>query len=548
LDQVLLVMTIGEEVSLMGAPVVQLSAFAEEVGENASRSAGAELAASLPESLDGLSDDELLAAAADARRVTSWAQARELAAVAELHRRRLEAEEDGDADYRILDAHESTIQETSAALAITTESAARLIDLGERLNGILTGTCHALETGHIDKSKALVLDELTHGLDPELVGRIEATVLPTADQRTTGQLRRRIRTLIKRLAPEQLKTRKREAVQDRRLEVWDDEYSGTSGLSVFGLDPVRAHGTFNRITAAAHGIKAEGDPRGLHQLRADLAQQLLSGHPLPEAIRHARASAHPAEVGQEATRQAARPDAHSGASATSTAGALTTTAGTVSAENNRTSTAAATGIGRALTGPSAKSAAASAEKASPADVSGADASDVASVSAAAIPSGSELASDAIAEVIADMADRELAALRDHLKAAGREHALAFRLARAAHDIHDRLTALRESWCRAHDPHHGRAFYRPSRSLRQAIETRHITCVFPTCNRRSDRCDADHTVPWGQGKSCRCNLAPLCRKHHRLKQTPGWRLIQPWPGLLIWITPSGNWHLILPARE
>ncbi|MFD0855396.1 HNH endonuclease signature motif containing protein, partial [Actinomadura adrarensis] len=144
--------------------------------------------------------------------------------------------------------------------------------------------------------------------------------------------------------------------------------------------------------------------------------------------------------------------------------------------------------------------------------------------------------------------RELSGLRDHLKASGRDHALPFRIARAAHDIHDRLTELRESWCRSHDPEHGRTVYRPTPSLRQAIERRHVACAFPTCNRRSDRCDIDHTVPWGRGKSCRCNLAPLCRKHHRTKQTPGWRLIQPWPGLLIWVTPSGQWHITLPTRE
>ncbi|MFD0856885.1 hypothetical protein ACFQ07_31925, partial [Actinomadura adrarensis] len=133
---------------------------------------------------------------------------------------------------------------------------------------------------------------LTHGLDPEICEQLEARVLPTADRRTTGQLRRRLRDLIKRLAPQQLQARKREAVQDRRLEVWDDEYSGTSNLTVSGLDPVTAHGTFNRITAAARGIKADGDPRSVHQLRADLAQHLLQGHPLPEAIDRAKASVH----------------------------------------------------------------------------------------------------------------------------------------------------------------------------------------------------------------------------------------------------------------
>jgi hypothetical protein len=467
----------------MQGRVLQLSMFAEESDEGSARMSGAECVASLPEDLDGLSDDELLAAAADARRLTSWAQARELAAVAELHRRRARAEE-SDPGPRILDAHASVCQEVSAALAVTPHNAAVLVDLADRLDTTLPGTRQAFEAGRIDRSKALVLAELTEGLDLEVCRHLEATVLPTADRRTTGQLRRRIRDLVKRLAPERLRERKRDAVRGRCLEVWDEEYSGTSTLTVHGLDPAAAHGTFNRITAAAKAIKAEGDPRTLHQLRADLAHQLLHGHVLPEAVHRVQTSAS-ADDGPEAD----------------------------------------TVPGTARTGGTGGGAAADHGM-----------------------SAVDAASDVIAALIADMTDRELTGLRDRLKSAGRSQALPFRVARAVQDVHDRLADLRESWCRAHDPAHGRAAYRPTGSLRRSVEARHATCAFPTCNQRSSRCDLDHTIPWGRGRTCQCNLAPLCRKHHRAKQTPGWRLLQPWPGLLIWVTPSGNWHITLPTRE
>jgi hypothetical protein len=81
-----------------------------------------------------------------------------------------------------------------------------------------------------------------------------------------------------------LQQRKRQAVRDRRLEVWDDEPTGTSNLVLSGLDLVWAHGIANRITAAARTVKTDGDPRTLQQIRADLAQQLLHGHDLPPAI------------------------------------------------------------------------------------------------------------------------------------------------------------------------------------------------------------------------------------------------------------------------
>jgi hypothetical protein len=86
-------------------------------------------------------------------------------------------------------------------------------------------------------------------------------------------------------------------------------------------------------------------------------------------------------------------------------------------------------------------------------------------------------------------------------------------------------------------------YRPSPALRHLIEARHGICVFPGCGRPATQCDLDHTVPHERGgRTCLCNLAPLCRRHHKAKQAPGWRLQQPAPGTLIWTTPSGRCYL------
>jgi hypothetical protein len=41
-----------------------------------------------------------------------------------------------------------------------------------------------------------------------------------------------------------------------------------------------------------------------------------------------------------------------------------------------------------------------------------------------------------------------------------------------------------------------------------------------------------------GRTCECDLAPLCRLHHKIKQASGWRLEQPEPGVLQWTAPSG----------
>jgi hypothetical protein len=90
-------------------------------------------------------------------------------------------------------------------------------------------------------------------------------------------------------------------------------------------------------------------------------------------------------------------------------------------------------------------------------------------------------------------------------------------------------------------------YRPSRKLQHLVRARSARCTAPGCNRPAARCDLDHTVPWDQGGiTCECDLAPLCRHHHKCKQAQGWRLEQPEPGVLIWHTPSGRSYATGPT--
>jgi HNH endonuclease len=79
-----------------------------------------------------------------------------------------------------------------------------------------------------------------------------------------------------------------------------------------------------------------------------------------------------------------------------------------------------------------------------------------------------------------------------------------------------------------------------------IGVRQRTCSFPGCRRPAARCDQDHTVPYDQGgRTCECNLAPLCRRHHRAKQAQGWRLDQPEPGVMVWALPHGRSYRVQP---
>jgi Domain of unknown function (DUF222) len=94
-----------------------------------------------------------------------------------------------------------------------------------------------------------------------------------------------------------------------------------------------------------------------------------------------------------------------------------------------------------------------------------------------------------------------------------------------------------------------AAYRPPPRLREHVIARDQTCRYPLCGQPAWRGDLDHTHPWeAGGKTCRCNLGGLCRRHHRLKQLAGWQLSQPQPGAFRWVTPAGLAYQVQPDLQ
>jgi hypothetical protein len=109
----------------------------------------------------------------------------------------------------------------------------------------------------------------------------------------------------------------------------------------------------------------------------------------------------------------------------------------------------------------------------------------------------------------------------------------------------RLTPIARGSC---DHQHAETGYRPSRKLQHLIRTRSTRCTAPGCSRPAARCDLDHTLAWDNGGiTCECDLAPLCRHHHRCKQAQGWSLTQPEPGVLVWCTPHGRTFTTTPTE-
>ena len=77
-------------------------------------------------------------------------------------------------------------------------------------------------------------------------------------------------------------------------------------------------------------------------------------------------------------------------------------------------------------------------------------------------------------------------------------------------------------------------------IQERTDLRDTQCVFPWCTRPArTACDHDHAIPRAMGGStCTCNIAALCRHHHRLKTHTAWRYKMPEPGVYIWTSPHG----------
>ncbi|KQW05735.1 hypothetical protein ASC66_12285 [Leifsonia sp. Root4] len=90
-------------------------------------------------------------------------------------------------------------------------------------------------------------------------------------------------------------------------------------------------------------------------------------------------------------------------------------------------------------------------------------------------------------------------------------------------------------------------YTLTKALRRWILYRDQICRFPGCTRKAERCEIDHTHPFEHdGLTEQCNLAVLCKKHHRLKHNSRWRVTQLGQGVLRWTSPAGRIYDTHPA--
>ena len=445
--------------------------------------------------LDTLSDDELIGLLGGSRKLGSWAAEMELAAVAELDARR------SGPDGR---EGEHVAEEVAAALTLTGRSSDTLLELCRQLEK-LPATRALLAAGVIDRDRARAIADHLAPLSDADAGAVEDLIAPRAGQMTTGRLRDACQRAVLACDPQAAARRKAKAEQDARVECWA-ESAGTGAIAGRDLNLAQVIAADKSLDAAARWLKQHGATGTLDQLRAQVLLARLTGQPLDSLL--PQPAAGPAAPGGPDPAAPGSPS-HWPAGPAGLGGSVNLTL------------PAATWLGLAD---------------SPGEIAGTGAADAGTCR------------DLAAGLAAQPAARWCLTLTDR-----NGRAVAHGCARAgpgppgpAADPRSWLVQIPLATLESGTCTHRRetTAYRPSPTLRHLIKIRDRRCGYPGCRRPATRCDDDHTLAHHQGgRTCECNLYPLCRRHHQAKQAPGWHLSQPEPGLLTWTLPSGRSYTV-----
>jgi Domain of unknown function (DUF222) len=233
------------------------------------------LAIAHPGDLSGFS---LAGAAAAARRLASWAQSCELAAVAEMTAR--SAVRDDSVPVRPnggpAAVPEDAADEVALTLCMSRFGASWWAATAITLVWRLPGTFDALRGGQIDLSRARLIAEATDALEDDAARAVQDQVLPAAGQQTLGQLRAALRRAVISVDPQGAERRRQEAERKARVGLYADE-EGTATLSGQRLPGAQSAAAMARISALAQAMKASGIEGGIDLLRARAFLGLLLG-------------------------------------------------------------------------------------------------------------------------------------------------------------------------------------------------------------------------------------------------------------------------------
>ncbi len=230
-----------------------------------------------------LGDDDILSYIQAAERQSSWAMARQAAAIAEFSTRRPPVVGEQPPENHP-DRSRYAAAELMALFAIGVGAAERLICEAELLTRHLPDTFAEFNDGSLDVRRVRAIVQGTHNTPPELLHALEPQFLRFAMNTNPNALLRKVRACAEKHNPESLQTRHGRARTER--DVWLTPLDDGMAYLAARLPAVEATLFFNSIDSWArnakscgeesHGTTPTGRPsRSLNEYRADVLMDLL---------------------------------------------------------------------------------------------------------------------------------------------------------------------------------------------------------------------------------------------------------------------------------
>ncbi|HEY1665222.1 MAG TPA: DUF222 domain-containing protein [Trebonia sp.] len=475
--------------------------------------------------VDRLSDDELVGVLQATRRQIAREQYKQVLVIAEFGRRRQVTFEDASRRGLPVGCRPGGFPGEELAMELVTSrlDAGHRIDDAIDLTTRLPMTLAGMAAGMIDEARAGWIAMYTRALTPADAAQADEILAAAAPELRVDQVARKAAALELKFAPEAVKARRERAKRnDQRVEA-RRELSGNASLSGREMDTADAMASTAYIDAIAVKLRGGGLAGSLGALRLLAMADLTQGrNPLDRLMRPGPDSRHERGADDADSRRADGPAefARNGnpvpmpalinlivpagtllgwSSAPAEAGAW----GLLDRDETRTIVNAATGHPSTrwcvtLTAP-----------------------DGTAVAHACARGRHQL-------LLSDLAPQPPPA----------------QLAELLRRLNLTFTRVANRTC---DHAEAEVHYTPSRKLKHLVRARTATCDAPGCQAQALNTDLDHTIPWPDGPTDQCNLAPRCRTHHRAKQAPDWKAEQRAPGITVWTLPSGRTHTTTPTR-
>ena len=166
--------------------------------------------------------------------------------------------------------------EIAAALTLTRRAAENQLNDAVSMTGRLRRAWERFAAGHIDFRKMREFARLLGHLDNEVIDEVLDRSLDDAPALTTGQLRARVARLVVEADPDGAVSGMAEGLRERRV-VTNPNPDLTGNLSIQSAHPAAIHAASQFLDKLARTLKVDGEERGLDEIRADVALDLLQG-------------------------------------------------------------------------------------------------------------------------------------------------------------------------------------------------------------------------------------------------------------------------------